>query len=472
MTNGSPSNKRRAGPRRGGERAGPSSPPPRAGDAARALAVSACARVEREGLFLDAAFEAERAQFEALSPPDRGLARALAFAYWRRRGGIEALIAERVETPPEDPAPWILRLAVAELALRPEAAHGIVDSAVRRTKAVAPRAGGLVNAVCRRIAERLAATPEAAGPSAPDWFRAALEADWGAAEAAAILAAHARGAPLDLTPDPRRTSAEALAASLDGDATPTGSVRLDARGAITALPGFDEGAWWVQDAAAALPARLAASGLAKGDRALDLCAAPGGKTLQLATAGLAVSAVDLSEARMAVVRENLARVGAEADLIVADALDWAGPSGFDAVLLDAPCSASGTVRRHPELPWLKQDWIAGAEGEGRAGAGLAGLTALQDRLLDAAWARVRPGGRLVFCTCSLFKAEGEDRSDAFFARTPDARLEPISAEELGDPSLVAVLLDAEGRLRCLPSAWPKAGGLDGFFAVRARRARG
>ncbi len=456
MTNAGPTRARRA-------------PPPKPGDAARALAAEICLAVERDGLFLDAAAARAAEALAALDPRDRGLVNAIALTAWRRYGEIDAMLRARLARAPQLELMWTLRTAAAELALRPEAAHGVVDSAVRRVKAADPRAAGMVNAVLRRIAEAFedqrAAAAAGAGDrrlcrvNAPTWLLERLIEDWGPDRADGILQAHLLGAPVDLTPrDPADAAALARAVD-DGVETPTGSVRCAPQGPIEAMPGFAEGRWWVQDAAAALPATLAREGLAPGARVLDMCAAPGGKTLQLASAGLSVVALDLDAERLARVAENLERVGLSARLAVADAGAWTEEGDFDAVLVDAPCSATGTIRRHPELPWLKRGWLQ--DGAQR-------LIAAQDRLIDAAWARLAPGGRLVFCTCSLLKAEGEARAEAFFARAADARPEPVSAAVVGDPTLV----DATGRLRCLPDAWPNAGGLDGFFAFRARKASG
>jgi 16S rRNA (cytosine967-C5)-methyltransferase len=263
----------------------------------------------------------------------------------------------------------------------------------------------------------------------------------------AIETVQALEPPLDLTLRPGFPSPE-------GEVLPTGSLRLTAFGQISTLPGYAEGGWWVQDAAAALPARLL--GARPGERVLDLCAAPGGKTLQLAAAGAEVTALDISPPRMARVTANLARTGLAARTVVADALEWEPEERFDAILLDAPCSATGTIRRHPDLPHLRKE------------SDVATLAALQDRLLDAAWQMVAPGGRLVFCTCSLLPEEGEERAAAFLARTPDARRWPFEVEEVGDPAFRT----AAGELRTRPDLWAGRGGIDGFFALRARRAGG
>ena len=230
---------------------------------------------------------------------------------------------------------------------------------------------------------------------------------------------------------------------------PTGSLRLPGRAQVSALPGYAEGAWWVQDAAAAVPVRL--FGDLAGRTALDLCAAPGGKTLQLAAAGAAVTALDASEARLRRLRENLGRTGLAAEVVAADALAWEPGRRFDAVLVDAPCSATGTIRRHPDLPYL------------RTGRELGPLVALQAALLRRAWDWVAPGGRLVYCVCSLLPAEGEEQVARFLAAMPDARVGGAGRgrARAWSPGWI----DAAGGLRLRPDFWPERGGMDGFYAV-------
>jgi 16S rRNA (cytosine967-C5)-methyltransferase len=240
-----------------------------------------------------------------------------------------------------------------------------------------------------------------------------------------------------------------------GRVVATGSVRLIPHGPVSLLPGYAEGAWWVQDAAAALPARLLSE--VAGRRVADLCAAPGGKTAQLAAAGARVTAVDRSPARLGRLRENLARLGLTAETVAADALEWQAEP-FDAVLLDAPCSSTGTIRRHPDIPWLKRE------------ADLSTMTALQARLLDRAMALTRPGGTLVYCTCSLEPEECEAQVSALLARAPGLVRRPVAAAEIGSQ---AAFITAAGDLRTLPCHWPdpdpRMAGLDGFYAARLER---
>ena len=425
------------------------------GLAPRRAALGLIAAVLDDGRSLDAA-KADAAM-AALSGPERARAGDLAAATLRWLKPVDALLATLMRQPiaaRAHVARDALRLAAAEVGALGAAPHAAVDAAVRLTKAdrrAAPLAG-LVNAVARRAAEAAPAhlaDPAARAQAAPEWLMRRLRAEYGAA-AEVIAAAQLTDASLDLTV---RDPAEAAlwAERLGAARTPTGSLRLTRGVQLTALPGYAEGAWWAQDASAAIPARL--MGAVAGKRVLDLCAAPGGKTMQLAAQGAQVTALDISEARLARLRENLARTGLEAEIVVADALEWRPDAPFDAVLLDAPCTATGTLRRHPDIAHLRRD------------SDLGPLVALQDRMLDAAWGMVAPGGRLVFCTCSLLPQEGEARARAFRARTPDAAAVPVTAGEVGD----AALIGPGGWLRARPDFWPDLGGMDGFFAARFDR---
>jgi 16S rRNA (cytosine967-C5)-methyltransferase len=286
----------------------------------------------------------------------------------------------------------------------------------------------------------------------PPWLMQRWLRAYGAETARGIARANGQEPALDLTV---KSDAESWAARLHGNVLPTGTVRVAAQGRISLLPGFAEGAWWVQDAAAALPAPL--FGDLRGKRVADLCAAPGGKTMQLAHAGAQVTAVDRSEARLARLRDNLTRVGLPAETIAADATEWKAEP-FDAVLLDAPCSSTGTIRRHPDVPWIKRE------------ADITALTSLQQRLLDRAAALVKPGGTLIYCVCSMEPEEGADQVTAFLKREPALRRRPISAVEVGG---LPELLTPAGDLRSLPSHLPatdsRLSGLDGFYAARLER---
>jgi 16S rRNA (cytosine967-C5)-methyltransferase len=387
-----------------------------------------------------------------LEPSGRARAQRLATETLRWADRADRMLGPFLRRRPPLRTLNALRLGVWELCEEGAPPHGPVDAIVG-ILAAAPatrRTAGLANAVLRRIAETgPAAWPGLPVPRLPRPLRRRLVAAWGADAVAAMEAAHAAGAPLDLTP--RDGDAAALAGRLGGTALPTGSVRLSRRGAITALPGYAEGEWWVQDAAAALPVKLAVP--RPGERALDLCAAPGGKTLQLASAGADVTAVDASVSRMARLEENLARCRLPARTVVADAVAWEG-GGFDLALVDAPCSATGTIRRHPDLPHAKDL------------SDIAPVLELQTRLLDRAVAAVRPGGRVVYCTCSLLPEEGEAQIEVALARHPH-----IFVDAAG-PEWAAPWRDAQGGLRLRPDGWPELGGLDGFYICRLEVAPG
>jgi len=385
-----------------------------------------------------------------LSGPERARAQSLAAGVLRHLDRIDAVLASHLRKRPPPAAHNALRLAVAEMFLDRVPAHAAVDGAVRlaRGHPKAQHLSALVNAVARRVAEAPEAWAAAVDASLPAWLDAPVRAAWGAETAARIAAAHLVPAPLDLTlRDPR--SAQAWAATLGADVLPTGGLRLAAAGQVSALPGYAEGAWWVQDAAAALPARLL--GDVAGVRILDLCAAPGGKTMQMAAAGAEVTALDISGPRLKRLEENLKRTGLKARLVKADALVWEPAEPYPAILLDAPCTASGTIRRHPDLPHL------------RTGREVKALLALQAALLARAWDWLAPGGRLVFGTCSLLRAEGEGQVAAFRRQRPEAMQAPADAAALGIPD---AWVDGEGALRIRPDFWPERGGLDGFFAAQ------
>jgi 16S rRNA (cytosine967-C5)-methyltransferase len=306
---------------------------------------------------------------------------------------------------------------------------------------------GLINAVLRRLSEAGPAA-DSADDAVPAWLLARWRAAYGKdADAVALLLAAEPATDLSFK-DP--ATAEDLAPALEAQVLDGPSLRVGLRGEISTWPGFTDGAWWVQDAAAAIPARLLKAG--PGMTALDLCAAPGGKTLQLAAAGAAVTALDRSPVRLKRVEENLARVALSAEVIAADAMDWNDQRTFDAVLLDAPCSATGTYRRHPETLWLARP------------GDLAPLVLAQKKLLEAAAARTAVGGRLVYCVCSLEPEEGEAQVAAFLSAHPEFEIEPAIPGEAGAP---AASLTAQGTLRFLPTHLD--GGLDGFFAARLIR---
>jgi 16S rRNA (cytosine967-C5)-methyltransferase len=387
---------------------------------------------------------------KALSPRDRAFARALVMATLRRLGPIDAALQARLQKPPPERVVNVLRLGAAQLFVLQTPAHAAVGATVdlaAADKATRPFKN-LVNAVLRGLTRE---PPDLADPEllAPTWLYARWRAAYGEAEARAIAAQIAEEPAADLSlkaPD----DAAALAPALEAEALPGGTLRSALKGEVSAWPGFQEGRWWVQDASAAVPARLL--GLTEGQTALDLCAAPGGKTLQLAAMGARTTAVDKSASRLQRLSENLARTGLSAEAVAADGAQWNDRRRFDAVLLDAPCSATGTFRRHPDVLWAAKP------------QDIASLAAVQSRLLDAAGRRVKPGGVLVYCVCSLEPEEGQPQVDAFLARTPEFALEPVGPGEGGAPE---ASLTPEGTLRILPHHRP--GGTDGFFIARLRR---
>ncbi|MEM7212269.1 MAG: methyltransferase domain-containing protein, partial [Pseudomonadota bacterium] len=367
------------------------------------------------------------------TPADRAEAKGLADLTLRRLNQIDDALARFVDRPPKGDGLHILRLMAAELLFNGTASHAGVDMAVRLAKAnrATARLSGLINAVGRRLADQgpgIVEAQDAAKMALPDWLERRLIEDWGQEATSAIAEVHLTPAPHDLTLH-NPADAEAMVPELGAKILPTGSVRLNRRPQISALPGYAQGAWWVQDAAAALPAKMLRA--EPGMRVLDLCAAPGGKTLQLAAEEAHVTALDISDRRMERVSENLERTGMDAELVTADALEWQSEAPFDAILLDAPCSATGTIRRHPDLPH-RGDRID-----------LDALHTLQQRLLVRAANWVRPGGTLVYCTCSLFKSEGEAQIDAFLSSTPEFTLDPLTEQDDIPPELVA----APGYLR-------------------------
>ena len=415
------------------------------GTAARGAAAELLGAVLAEGRTLTDAADDPMGPLARLPPPDRARAQRLALTTLRHLEPVDAVLDPLLRRAPPRFARNVLRVAVAELA-DGAAAHGVVNAAVDLARR-GPRTGhlaGLVNAVLRQVAAQPAPLTGRPAQRMPRWLRQPLVHAWGRDAVAAIEAVQAAPPPLDLTPKPGTT------VDIPGaQVLPTGSLRLAHPGQVSLLPGHDTGAWWVQDAAAAIPARLLDA--RPGERVADLCAAPGGKTLQLAATGADVTAVDISGPRLARLHENLARCGLPARVVTADLLHWQPEAPFDAVLLDAPCSATGTIRRHPDLPFVKD------------GSDLPALVALQSALIDRALAMVRPGGRLVFATCSLLPEEGEGQLDAALARHPGLVVEPPAL-----PGIDPAWITPAGGLRIRPDHWADRGGIDGFFIVRLR----
>jgi len=430
------------------------------GLAARKIAADIVDGVLRRRVPLDEQLSGRGAHLglATLADRDRALMRRLTATVLRRLGTLRHALGAFLDKgfPPDAPrAETILLVGAAQLLWLDVPDHAAVDLSVRLAQADrrAARYAGLVNAVLRRVAQNREAIRSATPVrDTPSWLLARWTRAYGEETARAIAEANGHEPALDVSV---KQDAQHWAERLRGRVLPTGTVRTVAHGAVSLLPGFAEGAWWVQDAAAAIPAQLL--GDVRGLSVADLCAAPGGKTAQLCTAGARVTAVDRSPARLARLKENLGRLALAADTQAADALEWQG-GPFDAVLLDAPCSASGTIRRHPDVPWLK--------GE----ADLAPLTALQQRLLDRAVSLVKPGGRLVYCVCSLEPEEGEAQVAALLARNPHVQRVPLAAPDVFGH---AEFLSADGDLRTLPQMLPDSdprfGGMDGFYAARLIR---
>ena len=404
---------------------------------------------------LDEALQ-DHAGFSTLAVRDRAFARLLTATTLRRLGQIDALIAGALERPLPKKARGvrdILRLGLCQLLFLETPAHAAVATAVD----LAEERGhgplkGLVNAVLRRMARegaRAVRAQDAARLDTPDWLWRSWSAAYGEQTCRAIAEAHLTEPPLDISVKADR---DKWARALSAVVLPTGTLRRPTGGRVEELPGYDQGAWWVQDAGAALPAKLL--GDVAGRLVVDLCAAPGGKAAQLANAGARVVAVDRSENRLKRVKENLDRLGLAAELVAADALGWRPPAPADAVLLDAPCSATGTIRRHPDVARLKSP------------ADVASLAETQDRLLAAAADMVGPGGLLVYCTCSLEPEEGPERVAKLLAGGAPFERAPLAAAELSGR---AELISAAGDLRTLPCQLTAFGGVDGFYAARLRR---
>jgi len=426
------------------------------GLAARRVALELLAEVLRHGRTLDQAL-AESPGLGRLEPRDRGFVRLLAATLLRRLPELEGALGALM-TKPLPAKAWraqlALQLGAAQLLFLQTPPHAAVSTSVSLLGGQESGFRGLVNAVLRRLArEGRALDGEAAArANAPDWLFGRWQAAYGEEKAVAIAAAHLAEPPLDLTPK-EPASAAHWAERLGAELLPGGSLRLPpGAGEVTRLPGFAEGAWWVQDAAAALPARLL--GVVAGQAVLELCAAPGGKTLQLAAAGAEVTALDLSADRLERLRENLQRTGLAARLVAADATAWQPAELFPFVLLDAPCSATGTLRRHPDL------------ARQRRPADLPALAGLQRRLLAAAASFVAPGGTLLYAVCSLEPEEGEAQIAALLAGGAPFRRRPIVASEVGG---LTELLTADGDLRTVPCHLSDKGGLDGFYACRLVR---
>ena len=429
----------------------------------RLYAARAVQLVLRDKITLETAFELQNG-YNDLEGRDRAFARLIAATTFRRWGQIAAVLKPMLKSKPPVFVMCVLETAVAQMLFLDTGPHAAVSEAVNVLKAAHSTRGfaGLCNAVLRRVADEGKALAGATAPSAnfPRWLTTSWEKAYSRVDVRKMSLQLIKDPPLDLSV---KSDPEGWAEKLGGKTLPTGTVRLEKIGDVTALEGFEDGEWWAQDVAASLPVKVLTERFdVKNKRVLDMCAAPGGKTLQLAALGAQVTALDISESRLARLHENLARTQLSADVAVGDARKWQRPIGagdeiapqFDAVLLDAPCSATGTYRRHPDVLFNKAHTDIGK------------LASLQDKLLLAAAHHVAPGGHLVFCTCSLQPDEGQARIKQFLKNRTDFRLNPF----LKDSQLQGLgVITTDGFVRSLPHYLGTEGGMDGFFIAQLTR---
>lgn len=409
---------------------------------------------------LDQVLESEPS-LQALDSRDRAFVRMLVATVLRRKGQLDDLISKALqkgEEPRPDTLRHILYVGMTQLLFMDVPDHAAVDTAVTLAgQGGLDRQKGFVNAVLRRMTaegREWLKKQDDLRLNFPDWILQAWIADYGLTEALKIAQASLAEAPLDITVK-KAGERKLWASKLESEILPGGSLRRTAGGAVGGLPGLIEGSWWVQDASSALPVRV--MGDLKGKKVIDLCAAPGGKTMQLAAAEATVTAVDRSASRIKLLRENLARTALQdrVEIIISDGAEWRPKEPADIVLLDAPCTATGTIRRHPDLLHLKTS------------RDLQQLTEVQARLLVNAARMVESGGLIVYCTCSLQKDEGEHQIEAFLGNHPDFRRVPIEAGDTGVPDAA---ITADGDARLLPFHQAAQGGMDGFFIARLRKA--
>ncbi len=423
--------------------------------AARGAACDVLAGVLRKHRRADDSFELAVTSLESR---DRAFVRLLVATTLRRLGQIDAVLDVFLTKKPADPIIDVLRIGAAQLLFLDTPAHAAVGTAVTLAKRYHERLGGLVNAVLRRVAEKgpaIIGDQDAARLATPAWLWDSWLAAYGEPVTRGTAETHLTEPPLDITVKDSARGAE-WAARLEGRLLPTGTVRCKNAGRVQELDGFAEGAWWIQDAAAALPAKVLLHALdgGVGKTVVDLCAAPGGKTAQLAAAGCDVTAVDIDAKRLERVHQNLDRLHLAANVVEADAGMWRPPAQVDAVLLDAPCSATGTIRRHPDLPFLKR------------ASDIAVLAELQRKLLGAAVDMIKPGGIILYSVCSLQPEERRFAVESVLAADERVTLEKIPSAAVGGE---IQFISRRGELRCLPSQWSEHGGLDGFYGALLRR---
>ncbi|MEZ5932325.1 MAG: transcription antitermination factor NusB [Alphaproteobacteria bacterium] len=419
----------------------------------RRLALDVLGRVFGDQRTFDEAF-AGHSKLELLEPRDRAFARLLVTTVLRRRGQLDEAVDRYLKKAPDPKVRNILRLGAAQLMFLETPVHAAVGETVELASGRASYAQGMINAVLRRLANELAGIDkrqDAARLNLPDWLWESWTKAYGEEISRAIAAAQAQEPPLDITV---KDVPDLWAKKLDGKVIGGSTIRRPPGGGVTidSLPGYEQGAWWVQDVAATLPARLL--GPLKGRHVVDLCAAPGGKTAQLAAAGAKVTSIEASEQRAERLRENLQRLKLDAEVIVADALDWRAPEPAVLALLDAPCTATGTIRRHPDITWQKTPDDVQRMAE------------LQEKLIRTSIDMLVPGGILVYAVCSLQPEEGEGLiAKVLKDGVPLARV-PIAKEELfGLP----VEITDRGEVRTLPCHLADQGGMDGFFIARLQR---
>ncbi len=398
--------------------------------------------------------------YNEMEQRDRAFVRLLVASTFRRLGQIDALLRSYLKRPLPQKARAvrdILRIGVAQIILLETPAHAVVDTSVTLCEQTRnPGQKGLVNAVLRRIAKEGAekfAELDAALLNTPKWLWESWQSAYGDQTCRQIAEAHLHEPPLVLTV---KSDAMTLAKTMEAELLPTGSLKLQSGGMVGSLPGYDEGTWWVQDSAAALPAKILLAALEgkENHRILDLCAAPGGKTAQLAASGATVTAVDRSKKRLAVLRENLKRLNLTATVVTADAATYSPPNTIDGVLIDAPCTATGTMRRHPDI------------GRTKRPDDVLRLAELQKKMLEQTMENLMPGGVLVYSVCSLQPEEGPDVVQAIMAKHGDIKRLPIDPTEFGLPKST---LSDKGDLRTLPCHMADYGGMDGFFIACLHR---
>lgn len=431
-----------------------------AGLAARRIAADILDGVLHKHRMLDEQLDGAGAHpgLKTLADRDRALMRRMLATTLRRLGTLGHVLSRLLDrgVPTDAPrAQSALLIGAAQILWMDVPDHAAVDLSVRLVQSDrrAAKYAGLVNAVLRRCAREgqpLIDEVKSQMLDLPPWLLTRWIAAYGEDTTRAMAAALSHEPALDITV---KSDAASWASRMHGEVLPTGSVRTLIHGPVTMLPGFDDGEWWIQDAAAAIPAKL--FGDIRNQSIADLCAAPGGKTSQLATMGARVTAIDRSPNRISRLKSNLARLSLDAETVVADAAEWQAPELFDGILIDAPCAATGTIRRHPDVAWLKQEKDIGT------------LAALQKRLLQKGASLLKPGGTLIYCTCSLEPEEGEQAVASLLANDSSMRRAPVDASEVGG---LSEILNADGDIRTLPSHLThedsRLGGLDGFFAAR------